>query len=169
MIDLFNSIDNKFNRYVHNAQHKEFEELIYIFAFIFNPLPVISYLTYIFFTQKITLFIKITLIVLIGLGFTKFLKKYFQKPRPILKNNRKYDFRTVEKNFSMPSGDSLQAALWATVLFIYFNNPYFYVIVPFVMFARCYFHCHFLSDTVVGATLGIAISFLSSYLLDKII
>ena len=63
----------------------------------------------------------------------------------------------------MPSGDSLQAGLWSMILLLYFNFYYGMLFVPLVMFARCYYQCHYLSDTVIGALLGMKISYLIYY------
>ena len=52
--------------------------------------------------------------------------------------------RKKEKNFSMPSGDSMQAANFAIVALFYFNISFFgFLILPFVMVARIFYFCHY--------------------------
>jgi membrane-associated phospholipid phosphatase len=162
MTDLFNkftilidNVDKKLGEYLFHHHFSVLEEFIYVFAFIFNPLPITCYLILILAIFGKVLFIKTLIITLTGLLLTSYLKKAIGRPRPNCLGNRKYNFRKVEKNLSMPSGDSFQSGLWATIIAIYFNNYYVYYVVPLVMFARCFYQCHFLSDTVVGALLGI--------------
>lgn len=155
IINFIDNIDKKLGEYLFHHKFGLLEEFVYIFAFIFNPLPITCYLLLILTVFGKVMFFKILFITLTGLLLTSTLKNTIGRPRPSCLGNRKYNFRKVEKNLSMPSGDSFQAGLWATVMAIFFNNYYFYFIVPFVMFARCYYQCHYLSDTVVGALLGI--------------
>ena len=162
-MNIVSNIDKRFGKFSFYVNLTKFEEIVFIFAFIFNPLPIVSYLVLLILTVEYVIFMKILLTVIFGVGITTMLKKYFKRPRPDLLNNRKYNFRSVEKNFSMPSGDSLQAGLWSMILLLYFNFYYGMLFVPLVMFARCYYQCHYLSDTVIGALLGMKISYLIYY------
>lgn len=162
-MNIVSNIDKKFGKFSFYIDLTKIEEVVFLFAFIFNPLPIISYLVLLYFTVEFLLFIKILLTVIFGLSVTTILKRYFKRQRPDLLNNRKYNFRSVEKNFSMPSGDSLQAGLWSMILLLYFNFYYGILFVPLVMFARCYYQCHYLSDTIIGALLGMKISYLVYY------
>jgi len=77
------------------------------------------------------------------------------RPNYSKKSKRIFDLRRHEKNCSMPSGDSFQAANFSIIIFFYFNSNIGFYILPFVMFARIYYYCHFLFDTIVGALLGL--------------
>uniref|UniRef100_A0A7S3CUE2 Phosphatidic acid phosphatase type 2/haloperoxidase domain-containing protein n=1 Tax=Strombidium rassoulzadegani TaxID=1082188 RepID=A0A7S3CUE2_9SPIT len=88
------------------------------------------------------------------------LKKMLDRDRPVsLKGvNRIQNLRQIEKHQSMPSGDS-QAAGFALVLFyLFYGNPYLLFIVPVIMVARVYNHCHWFGDTIVGVFLGSVIA-----------
>lgn len=155
VISFVDQVDKKLGEYLFHHKFGILEEFVYVFAFIFNPLPITCYLLTILLFCGTGIFVKCLTITLTGLALTLSLKKLIGRPRPSCLGNRKYNFRKVEKNLSMPSGDSFQAGLWATLMAIFFNNYLFYYLVPCVMFARCYYQCHYLSDTVVGALSGI--------------
>lgn len=96
-----------------------------------------------------------------GLLITFILKKVFSRPRPALCVARFesliFDFRGKEKNHSMPSGDSLQAATFWTLLW-YFNTVSWLTALIFIaltMIARIYYMCHYPTDTIVGVAVGI--------------
>lgn len=154
---VFNEIanlDEKFGKFAYNINLKPIEEIIYLFAYAFNPIPIVTYCVILLNLYPSILVSKIIITTVSGVLLTLFLKKATFRIRPKDLLNRKYNFRVHEKNYSMPSGDSFQSSLWATVFSIYLNNNFGFIFVPFVMFARCYYHCHFLSDTIVGAALG---------------
>ena len=90
------------------------------------------------------------------------LKYIIKRPRPDINKNvkRLYNLRKKEKNFSMPSGDSMQAANFAIIALFYFNVSYLgFIVVPFVMFARIFYFCHYFFDTLIGALIGGFVSF----------
>jgi len=135
--------------------------LIYIFARLFNPDFIVSYflviLSYKIYSDNDFYFVlKPIASTVLGLAITLFLKKHFGRTRPDYSKNSKriFDLRRGEKNCSMPSGDSLQAANFSVILFFYFNSTFGFFVIPFVMFARVYFYCHYIFDTIVGALLG---------------
>lgn len=158
VIEKIKDIDELIKLKINKLNYYKVEEIFYIFAFIFNPIPIILYITLIFYLFPFKLSFKILLTVLIGVLFTTILKRYFKRERPKDLYNRKYDFRSVETNYSMPSGDSLQSGLWAFIVYLYFNNYFLLFVVPLVMFSRCYYYCHFFSDTLIGSILGMLLS-----------
>lgn len=176
VIQYLNSIDKSLSLVIHDLQLKRnMECLIYLFARLFNPdfitsyfIVILSYKTWMHSDYFFVL--KPIISTVMCLAVTLFLKKYFGRSRPeYSKSSRRIiDLRRHEKNCSMPSGDSLQAGNFAVILYFYFNTTFGFFIVPIVMFARIYFYCHFLFDTIIGALLGIIISSLINNILYQI-
>ncbi|KAA0217871.1 phosphatase PAP2 family protein [bacterium] len=86
-----------------------------------------------------------------------------QRPQP-LEAPRRVAIRTLVRNPSFPSGDSAQAAMIATMLWL--NAPLegwvrhlLLLIAPACMFARVYFGAHWVGDTLAGAAIGAAVWF----------
>ena len=82
------------------------------------------------------------------------------------KNSRHYDLRSLESNKSFPSGDTAQAALHMSLVMAHFKHFFMMMggplgIAQFVMmvaFARVYFHCHYVGDTIGGALTGTTVA-----------
>ena len=92
---------------------------------------------------------------------TGLLKYSFKRPRPEINKNVKriYNIRKKENNFAMPSGDSMQAANFAVITLFYFNLSFCgFFLLPFVMFARIFYFCHYFFDTLIGALVGGGVS-----------
>ena len=118
--------------------------------------------------------------VLLLLVTTTLAKKLGNRPRPNNpqelqpkpSNCRYLNLRAHEKNKSMPSADTAQAALF--VAFIRLNMPNFYSIFggPFlplnlifqVALGRVVYHCHYFGDTLVGAIIGTLVGQLGLFL-----
>jgi len=167
MINLLDKFDLKYSNYIHNLDLNHVEIIIYSFGRIFNPDFIFSYLVLIlisktFISNNIIEFIKILLTVIIGLVITLTTKKYFGRPRPEINKEvyREFNLRKHENNNSMPSGDSLQAANFAMILYLYYNIYLSFILFPFVMFSRIYYFCHYIGDTFIGSLMGISISYL---------
>lgn len=165
MLDYFDNYDKLITNKLTSLNLSLIEPIIYMFAFIFNPLPIVSYLVIILYSKGIFQFLKFLIPVLAGLKLVLLSKKIIGRPRPSDKFDRKYNFRSVENNGSMPSGDSFQAGLWAALLLINFGENKLLYIVPFVMFARIYYYCHFVSDTIIGSISGYFFAFYSNSLI----
>jgi membrane-associated phospholipid phosphatase len=60
----------------------------------------------------------------------------------------------------MPSGDSAQCALWVGMVFLFFNIRYPLMLIPFVMFGRVYYFCHWVTDTIVGVLIGFIFAYI---------
>ena len=163
-IDL---LDKKISNYIYILElNKILEHIIYIFARLFNPdVMIIFYLTILFYqiiiNKNYFYIIKPQIHLYVNLIITTILKLSFKRPRPEINSHvkRLHNLRKKEKNFSMPSGDSMQAANFAIVALFYFNISLTgFLIVPFVMFARIFYFCHYFFDTLVGALIGGVVS-----------
>ena len=172
--------DKKLSSYIHEMEVNIcLEIIIYIFARIFNSDFIISFYILLFLYQSIFnkdyfFVIKPLIHVFVIFVLTGILKYSLKRPRPEINENvkRKYNFRNKEKNFSMPSGDSMQAANFAIICLFYLFGNYIgligFIIIPFVMFARIFYFCHYLFDTIVGAMIGLSVSYCLVLLLKQL-
>ena len=161
------TLDKKISNYIHTLElNIILENIIYIFGRLFNPdIMTIFYLSVLFYQMIINknyfYIIKPLIHLTVALILTLILKYSFKRPRPEInsKVKRLHNLRIKEKNFSMPSGDSMQAANFAIVALFYFHISFLgFLIIPFVMFARIFYFCHYFFDTLVGALIGGGIS-----------
>ena len=163
--------DKYYSKYIHELEvNMKVEIFIYIFARIFNYDIIILFYILLFLYQyiinnNIFFVIKPIIHVLIIFLLTMILKCSIKRPRPEIneKVKRIYNVRKYEANHSMPSGDSMQAGNFAIIILIYFNSYFGFIIIPFVMFARVFYFCHYILDTVVGAIIGIIVSWFLVY------
>ena len=167
ILSKIDSLDKKISNYIHSLEfNKILEYIIYIFARLFNPdIMIIFYLSILFYQMIINknyfYIIKPLIHLTVTLILTSILKHSFKRPRPEINSNvkRLHNLRQKEKNFSMPSGDSMQAGNFAIVALFYFNISFIgFLILPFVMFARIFYFCHYFFDTLVGALIGGGVS-----------
>lgn len=79
-----------------------------------------------------------------------------------------FNLRSLEKNNAMPSGDSAQSALFCTLLALQFGQPRLLLGIPATMFGRVYFGCHWIGDTMVGASIGAVIALTVHTLFDSL-
>ena len=63
----------------------------------------------------------------------------------------------------MPSGDSIQSANFAVLILFYLGNFTGFILIPFVMFARIFYFCHYIMDTVIGVLIGLSVSWILVY------
>ena len=164
-IDLF---DKKISNNIYELElNIILENIIHMFGRLFNVDIVLIFYISVFIYQSffnknyyyiIKPFIHLSLIFILS----TILKYIIKRPRPDINKNAKrlYNLRKKEKNFSMPSGDSMQAANFAIIALFYFNVSYLgFIVVPFVMFARIFYFCHYFFDTLIGALIGGFVSF----------
>ena len=168
--------DKKVSNYIYNIEVNDWiEKIIYIFARIFNSDLIIIFYILLFlyqsFVNKNYFFVVKPLVhVFIVFLLTGILKFSFKRPRPEINENvkRRYNVRKKENNFSLPSGDSMQAANFA-IIFLYYSGSYIgFILLPFVMFARIFYFCHYLLDTVIGAIIGLGVSFYITFPLKSL-
>ena len=168
--------DKKVSNYIYNIEVNDWiEKIIYIFARIFNSDLIIIFYILLFlyhsFVNKNYFFVVKPLVhVFIVFLLTGILKFSFKRPRPEINENvkRRYNVRKKENNFSLPSGDSMQAANFA-IIFLFYSGSYIgFILLPFVMFARIFYFCHYLLDTVIGAIIGLGVSFYITFPLKSL-
>lgn len=165
--------DKHYSLYIHNLEVITWVEVfIYIMARFYNPECMVVYfiimLIYAHFKDQNYLYIAKPLIhVIIGLIFTLVLKKIINRQRPTLneKIKRKFNCRNRETNASFPSGDSLQSINFSIIMIYYYGLFYFLITVPLVMFARIFYHCHYILDTIGGVIIGTLLSTSTYYVL----
>ena len=173
-LEKLDSYDKKLSSYIHNLEINCFlEYLIYIFARMYNVDTITSYfiLTFIYFAyfyNNYTFIIRPLIHVIIILIITLLSKSFFGRKRPNENKEviRLFNCRSCENNCSMPSGDSMQAANFAILFLYYFGNFFGFFLIPFVMFARIFYFCHYVFDTVIGALMGFFISYILVFSLD---
>ena len=102
------------------------------------------------------------------------LKNLIKEARPSnAKNTGFFIDNKLSESYGMPSGHSLSAWLFATVMYINKNNldivKYLFIIFAIlVSYSRIQFGVHTSSQVIVGAFLGILCGFLYCFLLNKI-
>lgn len=90
------------------------------------------------------------------------LKAFFARERPshLGFTSRLVNMREREHGKSMPSGDTLASAFFCMFFYLLFGaHPLIFLQVPLTALGRVYCHCHWLGDTVVGAALGIPLTY----------
>ena len=149
------------------------EFLIYSFARLFNPDFMACYFILMFAYHAIVyknyfFIIKPLTHVLVILIVTLVTKHIIGRPRPQIMEGvkRRFNCRSKETNCSMPSGDSMQCASFAIVWIFYFNHFYGLLLIPFVMFSRVFYFCHYLMDTVVGTIMGLLVAVAMYFILS---
>lgn len=173
-LDLF---DKNISNHIHSLElNAEFEYIVYIFARLFNPDMMSIFYMFVFLYHAIIhknyyFIIKPAIHIFSVLILSDILKAFFKRPRPEINLNvkRLFNLRKKEKNFSMPSGDSIQAANFAIIAMFYFKVSFLgFLVIPFVMFARIFYFCHYFFDTLVGALVGGGVSLAIAFLLRKL-
>lgn len=166
LLQRIDKLDKNISAFIHGLDYGFFNYLILVFACTFNtPFVIVIPSAYIYWraayrTREILHYI---ILQLIGVAITLALKRFFGRPRPILDaiigSKKTRALRKRESNHSMPSGDSMQVALFAAFCYLNFNEAFWFWIIPVVMYGRVHFMCHYLADTVVGASVGLIVAF----------
>jgi len=125
--------------------------------------------------DQMQLLINYLLHVIVLVLVTTITKRLGARPRPDdptccdknARNARYINLRHHETNCSMPSGDTAQSAIFVT--FLSFYLPAFWQFlggtkfsikwVMCIAFARIFYHCHYVGDTIIGAALGASVAF----------
>lgn len=153
-----------------------FEYLMAIFAVSFNNeiVAFVYALGLFYLPHGLDNFILCGLLPSSGLLITYILKRKISRIRPPLFVPRaealKFDFRGREKNHSMPSGDSMQATIFWSLMAHFQIIPVWMagLLALFTMFARVYYMCHYPTDTLFGAFVGFGVFHTIKFLVYQI-
>ena len=174
-INYLDNLDKQISKPLHKYTPNFIIECIfYVFARLFNINSVIFYLlcvlVYSFIKYKNGYLAIIPICHVIGGAiFTIVIKVIIRRPRPSIKF-KKY-FKLKENTHSMPSGDTLQAAIFATMIILYFKcylRFFALLLIPAAMLGRIFYNLHYLFDCIIGAILGISISIVTYYIINII-
>ncbi len=102
--------------------------------------------------------------VFISLGLNSFLKLVFLRPRPFQVDDSIVNLRPeTSGSYSMPSGHTQSASTVFFGLYQFFKKKYLLivaiVITTLVAISRMYIGVHYLSDVLVGALIGVIITY----------
>ncbi len=174
-INYLDNLDKQISKPLHKYTPNFIVECIfYVFARLFNINSVIFYLlcvlVYSFIKYK-NGYLEIIQIchVICGGIFTIVIKIIIRRPRPRIKVKK--NFKLKENTHSMPSGDTLQAAIFATMIILYFKcylRFFALLLIPAAMLGRIFYNLHYLFDCIIGAILGISISIVTYYIINII-
>ena len=111
------------------------------------------------------LFFTWILFVLVLLVMTTVTKRLFNRNRPkVYGVTRMCNLRKTETNKSMPSGDTAQATLYACFLVAHLHVHWSVLfIILLVAFARVFYYCDWIGDTMAGALCGVLSLILSVF------
>jgi len=165
MITYLDNIDRRYSSKFHDLDVTPITILLYPFALFFNYKLFIFHIALIAFicTESILFPLSYTLTVIVSVAMTLLLKQAFKRARPIPNplQRKPMTFRLLEGNNSMPSGDSLQAAVFVYYLLLPLAQLRMWEIglafsfVFLVGLSRVYYRCHYFGDVLVGMALGI--------------
>ena len=175
LINYLDIIDKKISRPLHRFSPSfKIECIFYLFARLFNIdsviIYLISFLIYSVLKYKNGYMVLIPIChVICGALTTIILKIIIRRPRPILSANRY--FKLKENTHSMPSGDSLQAGVFATMIILYNNNIFRFfsiLLIPAAMSGRVFYNLHYWFDCIIGASIGIIITILTYRIINTV-
>lgn len=109
----------------------------------------------------------VLLIVVIGIVFTdqissQFLKNYFQRLRPCFELENINLLVSCGGGFSFPSSHAANSFSVAYLLAMFYKNfkNYYYFLAILISYSRIYVGVHYPIDIIIGAILGIIISYI---------
>ena len=174
-INYLDNLDKQISKPLHKfAPNFIVECIFYVFARLFNIHSVIFYLicvlvySFIKYKNGYLAIIPICHVICGGI-FTIVIKVIIRRPRPTIKVKK--NFKLKENTHSMPSGDTLQSAIFATMIILYFKcylRFFALLLIPATMLGRIFYNLHYLFDCIIGAILGIFISITTNYIINII-
>ncbi|CAG9323873.1 unnamed protein product [Blepharisma stoltei] len=150
-----------------------FEYLMAVFAASFNN-EILTYVWIIAFVSVPISYGTSVICCLLPILISKatcYLKEKICRERPTLYQPRiealMFEFRKKDSNYSMPSCDSAQAAAFWTFFCKHTWMPWWIGILMTIgtMFSRVYYMCHYPTDGLVGAFIGMMIALLMDYII----
>jgi membrane-associated phospholipid phosphatase len=166
MIAKIDQLDKDLSTLVHNSYHSRFFD---VFMLIFGSIydPAIVPFTFIFVTILAEISAppnpnRLLIPALYGLSFapmfalSTILKRGFKRVRPWPSETGKKSkwLRTKQKNYSMPSGDSLQGWHLTTFCILHFHAWWMIPVGVLISYSRVHFVCHWIGDVIIGAIIG---------------
>lgn len=120
-------------------------------------------------TRKIGITMGLSLLIGYIIG-NVFLKNIVARTRPYDVNSQVSVLIPKLKSFSFPSGHTLASFEGATSIFLYtkkYGIPAI-ILAVIIAFSRLYLYVHYPTDVLAGMVLGIAVSLLAKFIVDKI-
>lgn len=120
-------------------------------------------------TRKIGITMGLSLLIGYIIG-NVFLKNIVARTRPYDVNSLVSVLIPKLKSFSFPSGHTLASFEGATSIFLH-NKKYgipAIILAVIIAFSRLYLYVHYPTDVLAGMVLGIAVSLLAKFIVDKI-
>lgn len=164
MIRWLDSLDKRSSSCLHELDSSALTIALYPFALFFNYKFFLLHIILISFVCRESIIYPLAYIltVIISVAMTLGLKQTLKRLRPIPNplQNKPMTFRLMETNNSMPSGDSMQAAVFTYYILLPLGHLSIYVLLGEILFivliglARVYYRCHYFGDVMVGAVLG---------------
>jgi membrane-associated phospholipid phosphatase len=170
-LSSLDAYDKYYSSFIHNWEPGLWMDIILLFpTFIFSFIGIfLVTLIYAYYLHTLSYFIYALITVIIS----EFIKFVFRRPRPNptqMRVERIINLSGIliaRKSTSMPSGDTMQAAVLAICLGFATSLTYWWLaVIPFVGFGRIYFQKHYLGDVTVGAVLGIILGLILNAALD---
>lgn len=148
--------DQKLSGLLHRAEFGAGDAFVFVPAMLFSvySFPIVLLLTFIAVPFSVWLQFLLSCIttLVLCLGFKHVAGRI--RPGAHTLGHKRMNLRSLEKNNAMPSGDSAQAAVFSVLIALHFQQPLVLLLIPAAMFGRVYFGCHWIMDTVAGASLG---------------
>lgn len=149
------------------------DKLFELFTLFGEELVVIAILGGIYWSINKKIGERLGITVFISLGLNSLLKAIFMRPRPFMVDSEITNLRPeTSGGYSMPSGHTQSASTVFFGVYQFFKKRYLLVIAivitAFVAISRMYIGVHYLTDVLVGALLGIIITYYLAKYLSKI-
>lgn len=165
MIAKIDEIDKRLSSKIHNSDPSWlFGYFLLLFGSIYDPLIVPFTFVFVAVLGEVSNSPNRHMIsALYGISFavmfllSTIMKKGFRRVRPTFPPNSQKSkwLRHKQKNFSMPSGDSLQGWHLATFCLLHFQSWWMIVVGILISYSRVHFVCHWIGDVITGAAFGV--------------
>lgn len=122
-------------------------------------------------TRKYAIYFAVTIIIAILM--TTLIKHSVQRPRPFVEQNLSWMLSVVRLSdhyLSFPSGHTTAMTVVATTYWLYYRKHAVLCVLAVIIMAwsRIYLSMHYPLDTLVGMTIGIAVSVLMYVLIQRV-
>lgn len=154
-LKYIDSFDRRVSEQLHDFEY----DLLHSFFLSYTALGSLhfTFLTgfILLYTGYTTLLKELVIVLALSLTITEIIKKLVNRQRPKARDKDVY----VLQNLSFPSGHSANAFATATVLTGITSLGYLpFAVATLVAFSRVYLGQHFLSDVLVGSSIGLIVA-----------